>query len=114
VVNASDLNEMPENALYVEGSVICRLLMGTAGLQPVRQNRVIVLLNAHQDESFIYVAVNSVSAARAVFGLQCPGTLLKDPPLLMKSQYSSAGGRAGSRRGDGNLARIARQTPQRV
>ena len=46
VVNASDINEMPENTLYVEGSVICRLLMGTAGLQPVKSNRVIVLLEA--------------------------------------------------------------------
>src|SRR5205823_3673184 len=27
VVNASDINEIPENSLYVEGSVICRLLM---------------------------------------------------------------------------------------
>ncbi len=30
VVNASDINEMPANALYVEGSVLCRLIMGTA------------------------------------------------------------------------------------
>ena len=28
VVNASDLNELPDNALYVEGSIITRLLMG--------------------------------------------------------------------------------------
>ena len=28
VVNASDINEMPANSLYVEGSVIARLLMG--------------------------------------------------------------------------------------
>ena len=41
VVNASDINELPENGLYVEGSVISRLLMGTAGLQPVRSNRVL-------------------------------------------------------------------------
>ncbi len=82
---------MPENALYVEGSIICRLMMGTAGLQPVRLNRVIVLLNAHQDKSFLYVAVNSVSAARAVFGLRCARTLLMNPPLVMKSAYSSAG-----------------------
>ena len=32
VVNASDINEMPTNSLYVEGSVVTRLLMGTAGL----------------------------------------------------------------------------------
>lgn len=36
VVNASDINELPENGLYVEGSVITRLLMGTVALQPVR------------------------------------------------------------------------------
>src|SRR5207249_2422450 len=29
VVNGSDMNEMPENALYVESSVLCRLLQGT-------------------------------------------------------------------------------------
>ena len=28
VVNASDINEMPDNALYVEGSIITRFLMG--------------------------------------------------------------------------------------
>jgi len=42
VVNASDINELPENALYVEGSVICRFLMGTVGLQKVRANRVLL------------------------------------------------------------------------
>ena len=33
VVNASDINELPENGLYVEGSVISNLLMGTIGLR---------------------------------------------------------------------------------
>src|SRR3989442_5922251 len=42
VVNASDINEMPPNALYVEGSVICRLLIGTAELQPVQANHLLV------------------------------------------------------------------------
>ena len=50
VVNASDINEMPANALYVEGSVITRLLLGTAGLLPVRSNRVLVVIDAHPDE----------------------------------------------------------------
>ncbi len=95
VVNASDINEMPENALYVEGSVICRLMMGTVGLEPVNSNRVLVLLNDHQLESFVYVAVNSVSAARASFGLRCPGTLLMEPPLKMRALYTSTGAACG-------------------
>ena len=31
VVNASDINELPGNGIYVEGSVLARLLMGTVG-----------------------------------------------------------------------------------
>ena len=80
VVNASDLNEMPENALYVEGSAITRLMMGTAGLQRVRANRVLVLIDAHEVELFANDAVNAVSAARATYGLDCPTVVKLDPP----------------------------------
>jgi hypothetical protein len=69
--------------------------MGTAGLEPVKSNRVLVLLNNHPLESFIYVAVNSVSAARSAFGMRCPGTLLMDPPLKMLSQYTTTGAACG-------------------
>lgn len=96
VVNASDINEMPANALYVEGSVICRLLMGTAALRPVRSNRVLVVLDAHEDESFVNLAINSVSAARATYGLSCPRVVVLDPPLKLAAQYTSAGTAAGS------------------
>ncbi len=33
VVNASDINEMPENTLYVEGSILNRFLRGELYLQ---------------------------------------------------------------------------------
>ena len=65
VVNASDINEMTEGSLYVEGSILSRLLQGTVGLQPVRSNRVLVVLGNHPDQHFLDAAVNSVSAARA-------------------------------------------------
>ena len=71
VVNASDVNEMPENALYVEGSVLSRLLMGTVGLQRVRANRVLVIIDAQADKIFVNSAVNAVSAARASYGFLC-------------------------------------------
>lgn len=50
VVNASDINELPENGLYVEGSVITRLLMGTVALQPVRSNRVLLVIDEHYQD----------------------------------------------------------------
>lgn len=95
VVNASDINEMPTNALYVEGSVISRLLMGTAGLQRVRSNRVLVVLDAHEIEMFTNAAINSVSAARATYGLNCPAVVTLDPPLRMTSRYTDSGSAAG-------------------
>src|SRR5215207_8443558 len=45
VVNASDINELPHNGLYVEGSVLTRLIMGTVGLQKVRSNRVLLVID---------------------------------------------------------------------
>ncbi len=95
VVNASDINEIPENALYVEGSVISRLLMGTVGLQRVRANRVLVIIDAHRDALFADAAINSVSAARASYGLHCPRVVRLDPPLKMTSSYASSGRAAG-------------------
>jgi len=91
VVNASDINEMPANALYVEGSIVTRLLMGTVGLQPTRTNRVLVMLDEHPDTHFVDAAINSVSAARATFGLDCPEVVCLQPPLRMVAEYADSG-----------------------
>ena len=95
VVNASDINEMPANALYVEGSVVCRLLMGTAGLQPVRANRVLAVVDSHPNPLFTELAVNAVNAAHASYGLRCPGVVALDPPLVMRSAYTDSARAAG-------------------
>ena len=96
VVNASDINELPGNGLYVEGSVLCRLLMGVAGLKPVRANRVLALVNSHPDPLFPEMAINAVNAARATYGLDCPRTVVLDPPLVMQSEYTGSARAAGS------------------
>ena len=95
VVNASDINEMPANALYVEGSVVCRLLMGTAGLQRVRANRVLAVVDSHPNPLFTDLAVNAVNAAHASYGLHCPGVVALEPPLVMRSEYTGSARAAG-------------------
>ena len=99
VVNASDINEMPANSLYVEGSVIARLLMGTIGLVPTRANRVLVILDAHKDELFVNAAVNAVSAARSSYGLVCPEVIKLSPPVRMRAEFTDFGTAAGEIRG---------------
>ena len=99
VLNASDVIEMPANALYVEGSVIARLLQGQVGLQRVRNNRLLVVLGPHDDELFIHAAINSVNAARASYGLFQPQILWLEQGLQMDSRYARSGRAAGLVRG---------------
>lgn len=105
VVNASDVNEMTENMLYVEGSVITRLLMGTIGLQKVRSNRILAIIDNHQKEIFANAAINTINSARAAYGLNCQKIITLDPPIEMKAEYSESGRSGGRINGFGNLLR---------
>jgi len=91
VVNASDINELPKNGLYVEGSVLAQLLMGTVGLQKVRANRVILVIDKHKEKRITGRTINAASAARASLGLDCPLVVELDPPIKMQARYSSSG-----------------------
>lgn len=98
VVNASDINELPENALYVEGSVLSRFLMGTVGLQRVRANRILVIIGEHEEEYFTQSAINSVGAAFVTLGISCPEiVVLSDASgkMEMITTFSSSGRAAG-------------------
>ena len=93
VVNASDINEMPANTLYVEGSVLSRLLLGTVGLQKVRSNRVLSLVEDHEDYTYVDNTVNAINAGRACYGLDCEKIVVPSPPFEMEA-FESASGRA--------------------
>lgn len=92
VVNASDIMELPENGLYVEGSVLSRFLMGTVGLQKVNRNKVLLIVDdcggATDD------VINMASAARACLGMECSVVTLKDA-IKMESIYSPSGRATG-------------------
>jgi len=94
VVNASDINEMTENTLYVEGSIITRLMMGQIGLQKVRSNRVLMLMDKHDDKLFNNEIVNAVSNARISLGMDCD-VYEMDNIIKSVSEYSSSGRAVG-------------------
>ncbi|MHC4334787.1 MAG: DUF3326 domain-containing protein [Planctomycetota bacterium] len=95
VVNASDINELPENGLYVEGSVISGLLMGAVGLEKVRSNRVMLVIDKHKDKRIAELTVNAASAARASLGLECPLVVELEPGVKMRARYSTSGSAVG-------------------
>ncbi len=109
VVNASDIMELPENGLYVEGSVIAQLLMGTVGLEKVRANRVMLVIDKHPDSRISDFAINAVSAARASLGLECPLVVEMEKPIRMRARYSTSGSAVGRVEGLERLCEVLRK-----
>jgi hypothetical protein len=95
VVNASDINEAPANCHYVEGSVLTRLLLGNVALQPVRKNRVLLVIDDHPDSYFTTAATNAANAGRASYGLDCSAILKLNPGVRLSVSYSSTGRAVG-------------------
>lgn len=79
VVNASDINEMTENTLYVEGSMLDRFLGGEIELERVHHNRILLAVNTPVDNK----TINAVSAARATIGADITIMELKTPLVMI-------------------------------
>ena len=78
VVNASDINEMPENTWYVEGSILDRFMNGHIKLRRPYSNRILLVTNKPVRPE----TVNAMGAARHTIG--CDVELLElDAELRM-------------------------------
>ena len=92
VVNASDVNEQTENCLYVEGSLICRLLMGTVGLRKVRQNRVLLVTEERHDApNVVDNTINCAEGARATLGMDISDVVVLGQELFMQTGVADSG-----------------------
>ena len=90
-VNASDINEMPNNCLYTEGSTIDRFLEGIINLKETKtHNKILCVLNKPTEPKNI----NAINAG--IWGLGADITSLElDTPLVLNAfinEDSSAGG----------------------
>ena len=92
VVNASDVNEQTENCLYVEGSLICRLLMGTVGLRKIRQNRVLLVTEDRGDApNVVDNTINCAEGARATLGMDISDVVVLEQELFLQTGVSDSG-----------------------
>lgn len=87
VVNASDINEMTENMLYVEGSILDRFLEGSVGLREVRGNKMLLIANEITAD-----IVNAVSAARATMGARIEIVELTTPLRMTATMHDGKAG----------------------
>lgn len=80
VVNGSDINEMRENCLYVDGYALDQFLEGHIVLRRVRSNKILVVTN----RSTPIETINAVGAARATLGVEAVIRTL-DTKLFMEA-----------------------------
>jgi len=78
VVNSSDVNEMPENSWYVEGSCLNRFLKGEIFLEQPHLNKILIVVNKADWQS-----INAVSGARATIGSNVEIVELEKPLELI-------------------------------
>jgi hypothetical protein len=110
VVNASDVNEQTENCLYVEGSLICRLLMGTIGLRKVRQNRVLLVTEDRRDApNVVDNTINCAEGARATLGMDISEVVVLENELFLQTGVSDSGRVTGRVERLGHLLDLLRE-----
>lgn len=100
VVNASDINEMPANCLYVDGYMLDEFLAGRTKLQTVRKNRILLVVNWPVTTD----TINSVNAAIHTIGADIDLIPLEFP-LRMKATFAPTGEATGEVNGVNELIR---------
>jgi len=69
--------------------------MGTVGLEIVRANRVMLVIDKHPESRISDFAINAASAARAALGLDCPMVVEMEQPIRICAEYSTSGRAVG-------------------
>ena len=89
-VNASELNEMAANVLYVEGKSLDDFMLGHLGLRPVAANRVGTFVDP-TGLDYLDDVLNTLGAARASAGIDCPAYALLREELGVSIEWSQSG-----------------------
>lgn len=95
VVNASDINEMPENVWYVDGAMLDGWLTGHYSLRRPLQNRILVVANSPLKHD----TINAVNAAYVTIGIDVTLIALNEP-LRMVASFQPYGQATGQVTGD--------------
>ena len=100
-VNASDINELPSNALYVEGSTIDRFLEGKLNLRKTKTfNKILMAVNSPVGN----IEQNCKNAAIWGLGADVEMVELKTP-LVMKAEINADGTAGGTYSGVSELVK---------
>jgi Protein of unknown function (DUF3326) len=91
VANAAVFQKLPENALYVEGYGLDQFMQGNWSLRPVRSNRIGVVFDAAITADMLTLHLNTINAAKTVYGLDIIGYVVTDEPIETTCELSPSG-----------------------
>jgi hypothetical protein len=94
-VNASELNEMAANVLYVEGKALDDFLLGHLGLMPVTSHKIGTFVD-RSGIDYLDDVVNTLNAGRAVKGLDCGLYTVLQEALDVKIDWTASGCAVGT------------------
>ena len=96
VLNGAQLYWSRDNIYYVEGYGLDKFAAGQWGLQPVRQNRVGLLLDYAIEPELRLRHLQAADAVRATLGLELTDYLITDSPLDVELRTAASGASWGT------------------
>jgi hypothetical protein len=96
-VNASELNELAENVLYVEGRSLDDFLLGYLALDPVAANRIGTFVDP-TGSKHLDMVIHALHAAQAVKGVDCETYTVLDQEMGVEIAWSDSGCAVGTLR----------------
>ncbi|GAB4233244.1 MAG: DUF3326 domain-containing protein [Elainellaceae cyanobacterium] len=96
VLNGAQLYWSLPNALYVEGYGLDQFAAGQWGLQPVRQNRIGLVLDQGIEPDLRLRHLQVADAARATLGLELTDYVVTDQPLNVELRTADSGATWGT------------------
>ena len=107
VLNGAQLYWSLDNTYYVEGYGLDRFAAGQWGLNPVRQNKIGLLLDKGIEPELRLRHIQAADAARATLGLSLTDYTVTDAPLEVELRVADSGASWGTIGNPGSLLRAA-------
>lgn len=104
-VTASDLYYASENVLYLEGNLICQLLLGNLALIPEKRTKVAAIIEKPRDERFLNNVLNALNGLRTVAGVEIDPVIVTGGKIETRCTYSQYGNASGEFQGIDELMR---------
>ncbi len=107
VLNGAQLYWNLDNTYYVEGYGLDQFAAGSWGLQPVRQNKIGLLLDKGIEPELRLRQLQAADATRATLGLNLTDYVITDAPLEVELRTADSGASWGTIGNTGSLLRGA-------